>query len=104
MSNIELVIGTVCPNDSIESLDVDFLPLETRVRVPLTDDITRVGTGTVYGTIVGVRLDTGRRGSYRWGAYRRSELDIAPNVVSYIVREDTTKAEYECAPSKVCAQ
>lgn len=105
MPSIELVIGTVTPNDSIESLGVDFLPLETPVRVLLTDFDTGVSTGTLYGTVIGVRLDTGRRGSVRQGAYRPSPYvqDIAPNIVSYIVREDTTEAEYECAPSKTSA-
>lgn len=97
---IELVIGTIAPNDSIETLrqSVDFLQEGTPVRVTLAES-----PGDLFGYVSGVRLDTGRRGSVRERTYRpdRYVRDIPPNVVCYLVRDEITGGEFECAPSKV---
>lgn len=97
---IEITLGTIAPNDCIDTLrqSVDFLPEGTPVRVVLTEE-----QRAMYGWISGVRLDTGRRGSVRDDVYSESLLvtDIPPNVVCYLVRDEVTGDEFECAPSKV---
>lgn len=106
---IEITLGTIAPNDCIDTLrqSVDFLPEGTPVRVVLTDS-----PGDMFGYVSGVRLDTGRRGVVRNGVYRPQPApvgpgdalcahDIPPNLVCYLVRDDVTGEEFECAPSKV---
>lgn len=98
MSRIELVIGTVLPQDLPQSLGVDFLRIDTPVRVLLAES-----PGDMFGYVSGVLLDTGRRGFLRGQHYRPDPYvaDIPPNVVSYLVRDEITDLEFECAPSKV---
>lgn len=104
--SIAITLGTIAPNDCIDTLrqSVDFLPIETPVRVLLAES-----PGDMFGYVSGVRLDTGRRGTVRDGVYRPDAgsprhgraQDIPPNVVTYLVRDEITGLEFECAPGKV---
>jgi hypothetical protein len=92
---IEVGFGPTLPTDTLPS--VPYLLLDTPVRILSTRDI--------YGRVVGVLFDNGRRGTVRDGVYRsgRYVQDITPNVMCYLVEEDDTGREFECHPSKVAA-